>query len=175
MSDFWVSTGRRLRDAYDAPSFGPGPRAELRRERTSAELAFNGHFLSLVGRAGLGVEDLDALAPVVWLFPAAEHRASGRFELGKYLRQEIFHDVKNKDLPTRARRFRQLIAAHERDERLHHLRRLLVHAFQRNRRPVDWGVLTHDLTRFGDLTRRRWAESFFLPAPTSPAPEAHHV
>lgn len=168
----WRDKGRRLRSTYDAPEFGPGPRAELRRVKQPADILLEGHYLTLLARLGLG-EDARSLAPVVWLYPFAAHRPSDEFQLGRYLRQEIFADVKDADLPGRARRIRQLVAARDSDECSHHLRRLLVHAYQRNRRPVDWGVVTQDLVYFGDRTRRRWAESFFVRAAISQ--ESPHV
>jgi len=168
----WRDAGRRLRGAYDAAGFGPGPRAELRRVKHPGEILLEGHFLTLVARLGLG-EHARSLAPVVWLYPSAAHHPSEEFQLGRYLRQEIFADVKDADLPGRARRIRQLVAARDSDERSHHLRRLLVHAYQRNRRPVDWGAITQDLVLFGDRTRRRWAESFFVRAAISQ--ESPHV
>jgi CRISPR type I-E-associated protein CasB/Cse2 len=171
----WQDIGRRVRKAYDSKTFGPGPRAELRRLKTPAEVMTDGHFLTLLSRCGLRLEHTCALAPVMWLFPTAEHRTNDRFQLGRYLRQEIYAEVADGELATRARRFRQLVAAEDANERVHHLRRLLVHAYQRNRRPVDWGAITRDLAGFGDATRRRWAESFFFRSLSSPAQETAHV
>jgi CRISPR type I-E-associated protein CasB/Cse2 len=168
----WIDIGRRMRAAYDSERFGSGPRAELKRIKRPEEVALSGHFFTLLARSGLGEHHPRKLAPVVWLFPTAEHRADDRFALGRYLRAEIHAEVKQEELPTRARRFRQLVGAHEPTERHHHLRRLLAHAYQRNRRPVDWGVIARDLVLFGDWTRRRWAEDFFhLNVVSETAPE----
>ncbi len=156
--------GARLRVRYDA--LGSGSRAELRRCKTPDDVGAEGLFLSLASSSGVAQSDLDLAADLVWLFPKAAQCAPGgrSFQLGRYLRDEIFGDVKMGELPARARRFRQLVAARERAERLHHLWHLLGHAFQRNRHGVDWAVIAYDLGSFDDRTRRRLAESFFFRA-----------
>ena len=75
----------------------------------------------------------------------------------------MFKDVKADDLPKRAVAFRRLLAARDRDDVAHQLRRLLLRAAQPRdgREAVDYGIIGAGIKLFGDAVRRRWAAGFF--------------
>lgn len=156
------AVARRVRVAYDG--LGAGPCAVLRRCRTAAELHQEGWFWRVVGDGDVAREDAWWIAHLVACFPTAKHRDDERFELGAHLRRRIYGEsVKLDDLPKRAIAFRRLLAARDRDDVVHQLRRLLLRASQPRDMlaGADWGFIGHDLRFFGDAVRRRWAAGFY--------------
>jgi CRISPR type I-E-associated protein CasB/Cse2 len=173
---------RRLRAAYDA--LPPGPKAQLRRVTSTDELQTSGSYLTLLVRTNL-VAQSRWLAPVVFVFPAAEHSTQKNFQLGRYLKTSLHADLSGDELVARSLRFRRLIAfgADEPDALAHHLRKLVSHAFSSSNRRVDFGVLGADVLTYLkpwsiDDQRRRWASQFFTAnggADASPKGESAHV
>lgn len=173
---------RRLRAAYDA--LPPGPKAQLRRSTSIAELQTSGTYLTLLARTKL-VSRSARLAPVVFVFPAAEHSTQDNFRLGRYLKLSLHKDLQGEELVARALRFRRLLAfgADEPDALAHHLRKLISHAFSTSNHRVDFGVVGADVLRFlmpwsVDAQRRRWASEFFTAnggADASSEGESTHV
>ena len=165
---------RRVRALYDGEHFGAGYKAILRRCARAGDVLEEGAFWYLVSAAGIPVSEADAFAPIVLAFPAAKHGARSGFSLGRYLRRAIYDDAKEKELPQRATRFRQLLAVRdgERDELGRKLRRLLQQAYQKTEAPVDWGIVGADVLYWGDAVRRRWASDFFAfdPSPSEVTP-----
>lgn len=151
--------GRRVRLAYE--TLGPGPIAILRRCRTRSELQQEGWFWRLV--ADTDSTDRGWLSPFVACFPSAKHREDDDFSLGAHVRRRIYSEVKLDDLPKRDVAFRRLLAARDRDDLTHQLRRVLLRASQPRdeRGAVDWGVLGADLKFWGDGVRRKWATGFY--------------
>ena len=148
---------RRLRGRYDA--LPPGGKATLRRCATASELGAEGMFWRLVDDAHVPDDERWRMAHVVACFDAA---GVGRERFARWLRGTAYGDVqKPDDLPARAVRVRRMLASRDRDELVHHLRRLLRHGFQKSRRGVDWGALGADILFWGDGVRRSWAEEFF--------------
>jgi CRISPR type I-E-associated protein CasB/Cse2 len=144
---------RAVRKAYD--NLSPGEQAQIRRCREANEVLLEAAFWRVVRPSPADARP--RLAYVVACFPAADQtRRIADFTLGGFLRRTLY--------PRRLKageaiRFRQLVLARDRDESLHRLRRLLVHAD----RPVDWGVIGIDLFYLGDIVRRRWAQDFYAP------------
>lgn len=145
-----------LRERYD--QLAPGPRAVLKRCRTSDELRAVGAFWSLLEDAGVPPKDRHGMAYVVACFGAAD---AGRGLFPRWLRCTVYAEVKSENLVARAGRVRRLLAARDRESLIHELSHVLRHGFQKSSRGVDWGVLGADIVRWGDVVRRRWAEQFF--------------
>lgn len=159
-----VEIVRRVRAIYDDDArFGRGHRATLRRARTSDELLAEGSYWLLLSLAKVPESFSHRLTHVVLCFPAAEMRAAGGFSLGRFLKTSVYSDTTEADLPTRATRFRRLLAVRngDREGLVHQLRKLVQHGAQKSQRGVDWGILGADILRFGDTVRRRWAADFF--------------
>lgn len=150
---------RRVRRAYEA--LGPGPIAILRRCATRDELHQEGWFWRLM--SDVDAADRGWLAQLVACFPAAKHREDDRFDLGAHVRSRIYAEVKIDDLPKRGVAFRRLLAARDRDDLTHQLRRVLLRASQPHdgRGGVDWSVVGADLKFWGDGIRRNWATGFY--------------
>lgn len=151
----------RARDRYDA--LPPGARAKLKRCRTADDLLEEGVFWRLVDDMGIDNKLRQQFARVVLCFPYAEASHAG-MPFPRWLRTTVYGEVKDSDLPTRASRFRRALAARDRDELAHELRRLLQHGFNATRRGVEWGELGADIIYWGDAVRRRWAQQFFTRA-----------
>lgn len=162
---------RRLRSSYDA--LPPGGRATLRRCGTADELLLEGTFWRLVAEAAVPDNQRTRMAHVVACFDAAQQSDHAE-PFGRWLRRTAFDRTTDADLPARAVRVRRLLAARDRDELVHQLRRLLRHGFQSAHRGVEWGALGTDILFWGDGVRRRWAQDFFAPArhpdPSASAP-----
>lgn len=168
---------RALRERYDG--LPAGARAALRRLGAADDLLLEGVFWRLVGEAKIPEADRARMAHVVACFDSANHVARAE-PFGRWLRRTVFDGVKDADLPTRAVRVRRLLAARDRNELVHQLRRLVRHGFQKTRRGVDWAALGADILWWGDGVRRRWAQDFFAPirdesASTENSQEISHV
>lgn len=149
---------RAMRARYDALS--RGETAPLRRCRTAAEMALEPGFFRV---AGALVHTQHHLAHVALLFPLALHAKTEGFSFGRFLRRRLGKNEGGK------MRFRRALDSRDRDELDHRLRGLLKLAAADKAR-VDWGVLGVDLLWFfaqSDNVRRRWAQDFYAPIPTT--------
>jgi CRISPR type I-E-associated protein CasB/Cse2 len=151
--------GRDVRNRYE--KLGPGPCAVLRRCATREELHQEGWFWRLM--SDVDATDRGWLAQLVVCFPSAGHREDDRFDLGAHVRRRIYGDVKLDDLVKRGIAFRRLLAARDREDLTHQIRRVLLRAAQPRepRGAVDWGVVGADLKFWSDGVRRRWATGFY--------------
>lgn len=166
----WPAIVRRVRALYDDDArFGRGHRAVLRRARTIDEMLSEGAYWYLVSAAEVPDALKSRLAPVVLCFPAAKASAAGSFSLGRWLRNEIYAETLEADLPTRATRFRRLLAVRngDREGLAHQLRKLIHHAAQKSNAVVDWGIVGADILGFGERVRQKWAADFFAGSPRS--------
>lgn len=162
----WFSLGRRVRERYDGWRQNQrGDCARLRRCTSALEVQMEGAFWRLV--ADVPQERRAEMAPLVLCFACCGSlgEEKGGFRFGHYLRNGLARDRKLDD--AKVTRFRQLLAAREPDEFHHRLRRLLTHI----KTPLDWGVLTRDVIRWGggryqnpawrDEVCRQWAQDFY--------------
>lgn len=159
-----IEVVRSVRAAYDDDArFGRGHRAGLRRARTSDEILSEGAYWHLLSLAKVPEPLRYRLASVVLCFPAAGMSAAGSFSLGRWLKNSVYAETSEADLPTRATRFRRLLAVRngDREGLVHQLRKLVQHGAQKSNSGVDWGIVGADILRFGDTVRRRWAADFF--------------
>jgi CRISPR type I-E-associated protein CasB/Cse2 len=152
---------RSVREAYDALS--RGDRAVLARCRSAAEIQLEGLFWMLVAR--VPASHRSKLAPVVVAFPgASQARRTAQFQLGRHLRRTLYAS-KPTLKPAEAVLFRRLLAAEDREELVHLLRRVLTRA----EASVDWGVLGSDIVYWGPRVQRTWAQDFYSPLPKEKA------
>jgi len=146
---------RAVREAYDALS--RGDRAVLRRCRNEEELVLDGIYWQIAGHADR--EAQRCLPCIVLCYPAAKQlKNPARFRLGTMFRRSLHPGAKVVRAGD-AIRFRQLLAARDRSELAHRLRRLLKQAGV----PVDWGTIGCDVHYWGANVRRRWAQDFYAP------------
>jgi CRISPR type I-E-associated protein CasB/Cse2 len=153
----------------------PGYRAILRRAGTPDELRIEGVFWRLMEDVSVPAGDRWRMAEIVLCFDAEREKPAVRLHFARWVRRIAFSKVTNEDLPARAVRFRRLLAARNRNELVHEMRRLLRQGYQQQHRlGVDWGLLGADVFFWNEGVRRRWAEQFFsnIDMKLAPAKEA---